>query len=137
MNTPTLLSIGGGLAVACALAATAVLLPAAQAEPEGGAHAQASCFYITQLGPMRPDGARAIYSRISGRTVVRFNIAPDCNSLPGNAEGITVRAVNSGSICSGLDLDISVRDTHERCIVRSIDRLSPDEAAALPKSLQP
>ncbi|MFI4933516.1 MAG: hypothetical protein ACHP7N_02765 [Caulobacterales bacterium] len=119
---------------ATALAALAITLPVAQAQPS---HSAGSCFYITQVSGMKADGARTIYARVSGRTIFRFDLANDCNSLKGNSDTLVLRPANSGSICAPLDMTIGTRESGEECIVKSIARLSDDEAAALPKSVQP
>jgi hypothetical protein len=43
--------------------------------------------------------------------------------------------VGTGRICNRLDLDVSARSN--RCIVQSLTKLTPAEAAALPKRVKP
>jgi len=124
-----------------ALAALGVVacLPAAQALPEASPHRAASCFYISQLGGFRADGARTVYARVSGRNIYRFDLASDCDGLRGHEGTIVLKPVPSGSICAPLDVDLSVRShgTSQRCLIRDIVRLTPEEAAALPNAVKP
>jgi hypothetical protein len=48
---------------------------------------------------------------------------------------IMVNRTGSGQICNKLDLDIRVRGAH--CIVSGMTKLTPEEAAALPRKIKP
>jgi hypothetical protein len=100
--------------------------------PSGGTHA---CFLISQLQATRADGMRTIYARVSGRYIYRIDLARDCFGLPFHAP--VLRPLTAGAICAPLDMDISVAATHERCLAKSLVRLSSIEAAALPRGVRP
>jgi len=116
-----------GLTAAGALGAT---LPVAEAQP---APAQTgTCFQTSQIENTRMVGARTLYIRTSARTVYRMDFANDCDS-DSNGPLIVHPVDNSGQICSAIGVDISVRETGQRCIPTDLARLSPDEVAAIPK----
>ena len=115
------------LTAAGALGAT---LPVAEAQP---APAQTgTCFQTSQIENTRMVGARTLYIRTSARTFYRMEFANDCDS-DANGPLIVHPVDNSGQICSAIGVDISVRETGQRCIPTDLTRLSPDEVAAIPK----
>ena len=116
-----------GLTAAGALTAT---LPVAEAQP---APTQANaCFQTTQIENTRMVNSRTLYIRTSARTFYRMDFAGDCDSQS-NGPLIVHPVDNSGQICSAIGVDISVRETGQRCIPTDLTRLSPDEVAAIPK----
>ena len=116
-----------GLTAVGALGAT---LPVAEAQPVAS-HASA-CFQTTQIENTRMVNSRTLYIRTSARTFYRMDFAGDCDSQS-NGPLIVHPVDNSGQICSAIGVDISVRETGQRCIPTDLTRLSPDEVAAIPK----
>jgi hypothetical protein len=98
-----------------------------------------SCFYVTQIGNSRAADARTLYLRVSGRSVYRVDMKYDCEGLRPTSEPIVLAPTPSGQICGPLDVDITVGEhgTHQRCVVGDIVKLTPEEAAALPRSVTP
>lgn len=98
-----------------------------------------SCFFITALRGTRADGANHLYAKVSAKDIYRFDFKFPCSSLPMSTNGIVLKtAGGTGTICSALDVDISVRDhgVSERCIVDRMVKLTPDEIAKLtPKQM--
>jgi hypothetical protein len=127
-TTQVLRAVMGLGAAAVALAAT---LPIAEAQP-AASHAT-PCFYTTQIMSTRLSGdTRALYIRTSGRGYYRLDFASDCNHS-GNEPLVIHPFTNSGQICSAISVDVSVRDTHERCLATQLTLLTPDEVAQIPK----
>ena len=118
-----------GLAAAGALGST---LPTAEAQPAPAQANANACFQTTQIENTRMVGAHTLYIRTSARTVYRMDFANDCDS-DSNGPLIVHPVDNSGQICSAIGVDISVRETGQRCIPTDLARLSPDEVAAIPK----
>ena len=116
-----------GLTAAGALTAT---LPVAVAQP---APTQANtCFQTTQIENTRMVDSHTLYIRTSARAFYRMDFANDCDS-DSNGPLIVHPVDNSGQICSAIGVDISVRETGQRCVPTDLTRLSPDEVAAIPK----
>jgi hypothetical protein len=120
-----------GLTAAGALGAT---LPVAEAQPVA-THASA-CFRTTQIQNTRMVDSRTLYIRTSARTFYRMSFAGECDSQS-NGPLIIHPVDNSGQICSAIGVDISVRETGQRCIPTDLTRLSPDEVAAIPPKDRP
>ena len=123
------------VSAAALLATLTVTLPVAEAQPPVGAPRQ--CFYVTQMQGFRAEGMRTLYTRVGVRAIYRFDMAQDCHGLPFNSQSIIVAPVASGTICNPLDVDLTLSDTGERCIVKDIVRLTDAEAADLPNRDKP
>ena len=91
-----------------AAAALACAQPAS-AQPHGAGGANDNCFRLSQLSNTRPDGDRRIYLRVGVNSFYRID----------------------------LDLKVSEGGVSEPCFIKSITRLTPEEAAAIPRKVKP
>jgi hypothetical protein len=114
-------------AVAAALGAT---LPTAEAQP--AASAPPSCIRANQIENTRMVDSRVLYIRTSARAFYRMDFAGDCDS-DANGPLIIHPVDNSGEICSAIGVNISVRETGQRCLPTQLTKLTADEVAAIPK----
>ena len=113
-----------GLASLGALAATAAPAP------------RDGCFLTRDLRSHTVDAANhAIYLDVKGVETYQVTTRDNCLATAITTEGITVRDWGLGQICRPLDLEIIVRGNH--CNIASLTRLTPAQASALPKRLQP
>ena len=116
------------IGAACALA---VALPAS-AQPKS----ENSCFWTRDLRNHTVGGDRILYFDVGGRSVYRVETSGSCLAGASSSDPIVmVNRTGSGQVCNRLDLDISVRGAH--CIVSGLTKLTPEEAAALPKKMKP
>jgi hypothetical protein len=109
------------------------------ATPALAQHSQ-NCFQMTQLQSTRADGDKRIYARVGVNTYYRIDLAHRCTSLPYADNGLVLTPAGGGNlICSPIDLDLKVNDhgALEACFIQSITRLTPEEAAAIPKRAKP
>ncbi len=124
------------LLMAGALVASIVLGGAASAAPTPGQ----SCFQMTSLQSTRPDGDKTIYARVGVKQIYRIDLAHRCPELL-SREGIVITPTGGRNlICGPLDFDLRARDvggSSTPCFVERISKLSPEEAAALPKKVVP
>ncbi len=126
-----------GLAAA-ALAAASVPLSASPA----GAQAR-QCFRANDWHGSSAAGPRDLYVRVNINDIWHLAMAHDCAGaqFPGPVSISDVVSGISNEICTGLDLQITVRPrggSHSTaCIVQSINKLTPDEVKALPKKALP
>ena len=114
--------------------------PAAYADPSASDAPPQSCFQMNTLQSTRADGPTRIYLRVGVNTFYRIDLAHRCSSLPYASNGIVMTpAGGTNLICRPLDLDIKANDhgALEPCFIKSITRLSKDEAAAIPKRARP
>ena len=126
-----------GLAAA-PLAAASVPLSASTA----GAEAR-QCFRANDWRGSSASGPRDLYVRVNINDIWHLAMAQDCPGaqFPGPVSISDVVSGISNEICTGLDLQITVRPrggSHSTaCIVQSINKLTPDEVKALPKKAVP
>jgi len=113
-----------GLAAATALAA--------DAQPP----AKASCVWTRDLRNHTVGDAHTLYFDVGGRSVYRVTTSDNCLAGVTSSDPIVLRdRASTGQLCTKLDWDISVRGA--RCIVSDVTRLTPAEAAALPRHVKP
>ncbi len=134
-----LLTMTACMALAAALGAAA---PVLHAQPAPHPNAQ-QCFLSRDWSSWKasPD-SRTIFLRTGVRDVFRLDLAGACTNLQSPEARLITKIRGSDWICSPLDLDLSVSDGvapgfSESCIVKGLSKLTPDQAAALPKNLRP
>lgn len=124
----SLLIVGAG--------ALSIALPAAAQSPTAKTGAESSCFWTRDLRNHSVGGDHILYFDVGGRSVYKAETSGSCLAGASSSDPIVmVNRTGSGQICNPLDLDISVRGV--RCIVSSLTKLTPAEAAAIPRRLHP
>jgi hypothetical protein len=110
--------------------ALALALPA-QAEDAG------RCINVRSIGNHTTDGNNTMYIGVSGnRSIYRATMHNNCFAGTTSSDTIVLRdRPSTGRICTALDLDVTTMTS--RCIVDSLTRLTPEEAAALPRRMRP
>jgi len=114
-----------------AAAISAVLLAAsslaAQATPASKAEsprpANPPCFRLSDLGGHRIASPDTLYYSVRRKEVYKFTFSGSCLAGVTNSDPLILEPVG-GPI-------------PRRCIIKSIERLTPEQAAALPKKLKP
>ncbi|MFL5296869.1 MAG: hypothetical protein ACJ798_10860 [Phenylobacterium sp.] len=119
------------LALACS-AAAAIALPT-QAQPKAN---EPGCFLRSDIRNHTVGDDHTMYFDVGGRGVYRAVMSNSCLASAVSSDPIVmVDRTGSGRICRKIDLDVAVRGT--RCIVDRLERLTPEEVAALPKRQRP
>jgi len=122
---PLVLASLAGLSAAMAFSA------AAQPPPQSG-----QCFWIRDLRNHTVGDDHTLYFDVGGRAVYRATTSGACLAGATSTDPIVLRnRPATGQICNRLDLDVSVRGA--RCIISELTRLTPEEAAALPRRVRP
>jgi hypothetical protein len=120
------------IALALIGAASALIL----ALPAQAAKDDSSCFWTRDLRNHTVGGDHTLYFDVNGRSVWRAEMSNNCLAGATSSDPIILRdRAGMGQICRKLDLDVGVRGN--RCIVDSLTKLTPAEAAALPRKLKP
>jgi hypothetical protein len=126
------LGLGAGLALAGDVAAE--IATPAPAKPAR------QCFFLSDWsGWHSPDG-KVLYLKVRGNETWRVDLNSECNMLRDPTAHLVTQVRGTSTICSPLDLDLSVADTggfKEPCFVKSIRQLSKEEAEAIPKKDRP
>jgi hypothetical protein len=122
-----------GLALAASLPAPA---QAADAKPDR------TCFWTRDIQGHSFGGPSTIYLRARSKEVIALETSNNCTTshLQGDPLIFDLGS-NSGPVCSPLDIDLKIGDPSHGpptpCIIKSIRKLTPAEASAIPKKLQP
>jgi hypothetical protein len=113
-----------------ALAGAAALAAPAAAQPSS------PCFMTRDLRNHTVADAHTLYFDVGGRAVYRATMSNNCLASAVSSDPIVLRdQAGTGRICKPIDLDVGVNGT--RCIAQSLTRLTPEEAAALPRKVRP
>ena len=118
------------MGLGAAVAALGATLPTAEAQP--AASRPPSCFYTTQIENSRMADDHTLYIRTSARGFYRMDFAGDCDA-DANGPLIIHPFSNNGQICSAISVDVSLRETGQRCLPTRLTPLTPDEVAQIPK----
>lgn len=133
MKTATSILAAGAAAVSTlALAASGPLPPK---PPPGAGLSGDQCVPTDDFRNHRIADARTLLVEVWGKGVYRFNMASDCMRGAVSSDRLSIGTVGGGRVCSPGKIDIGVRGG--RCVVESIDRLTAEQAAALPRGLRP
>jgi hypothetical protein len=127
-----------GLAPIAAVALAALTAAPALATGPTDNPAGGKCFYMRDLRGHTVQAPRTLYLDVNGRFVYRVDMANDCLAMATRSDPLVIRSFGgSRTVCKPVDLDISAPRAAGHCFVQNLVRLSPEEAAALPKRLQP
>ena len=121
-----------------ALVGLPALAPSGPAAPADPAR---SCFFVSDwTGGWHAPSPEVIYLRIKRHEVWRVDLSTRAPELQW-ADRSLVTTVNGGNtICSALDLNLSVTDGsgfRTPLIIKALTKLTPDEVAALPAKDRP
>ena len=133
--------IGRSMAMGLALTALVATTASAASPPDSARKDQTrdSCIYITQLGPSHPLGDRAVIFRANVSDYYRLDFAQQCMLTYPQPKLILKPVGGIGSICSALDVDVSVGEQGPEsiatpCIPSAWHKMTPAEVAAIPKA---
>jgi hypothetical protein len=81
---------------------------------------------------------QTLYVRVGVRDVYRFDMFARCPDIDWN-QSLALISRGSSWICSGMDAEVVSHSPigRQRCPVRDMHKLTPDEVAALPKRARP
>jgi hypothetical protein len=116
------------LLLSALLGVTACGLP-----PSTAPEARRACFWPSEVSGFSDAGGDRALVRIGARDSWELTVSPGCPDIDW-AMKIGIRARAGERICSGRPAELLVPDASgsgmRSCLVRSVRRLSPDEAAA-------
>ena len=105
------------------------------------ASTSSNCFLSTDWAGWKSPSPNVIYLRVRVNTVYRLDLATASNDLDEPFVHLVNKVRGSDWICSPLDLDLQLVDDHgafrEPLIVKSLTRLTPAEAQAIPPKFRP
>lgn len=123
--------------VAGLLGAAALGLFAGQAQAKGP---DTPCFFITQWQGWKSPSENVLYLGVNMHDVYRVDLSAGSSMLQYGDVHLISEVRGSSSICSALDLQLSVADTggmRVPLIASKLTKLTPEEVAAIPKKYRP
>lgn len=133
MKTIHKLIAGAALSAAMAMAAGSA---SAGPAPDG----VRNCFFVNEWRGWSSPDPSTLYLRINNREIYRVGLLPGGPNLDRAGYFLISQVRGSSSICSALDLDLSLSDHHgfkTPLFPRTLTRLSPEEIAAIPRKYRP
>lgn len=128
---------------ALALPLAAALLtasPVTAKSPEEGPRSSPArqCFWNRQVTSFASSDERIVNVRVGVKDVYQLEMFGRCDEVDWT-QRIALVSRGGGFICSGLDAEIVTPTTlgPQRCLVRNIRKLTPEEIKALPKRARP
>lgn len=122
----------------------AMMLTAATPAPAAPKSAGAAprCFMIQQITGHTIGNERTLYLNVGGKSVYRVEMSNNCFGGAGPTDPITISPRGaSSSVCGEQDLDVGATlnggGLASRCIIDKMIKLTPPEAANLPKGTRP
>ena len=96
------------------------------------------CFWTRDANGFAAQGDKILNVRVNSRDVYQFEMLGHCQDLDWNNR-IALVSRPGDSICSGMDAEVVTHSPigPQRCPVRSVRKLTPEEIAALPKKARP
>jgi hypothetical protein len=121
------------------LAAAAATTAATAADKPGKPVVRNECFWTRNVNGFAAPDNRTVYVRVNSHDVFRLDLMVPCLDVDWN-QRIALVSRGGSNICSGMDAEIVTHATglgRQRCPVRQIQKLTPQEIAALPKRARP
>ncbi len=129
-----------GRTVASALATALLSIPAGAALAASETPARTPCFFVTQWGGWKSPSPKVIYLGVNMHDVYRLDLAAESSQLQWPDARLISEVRGSSSICTALDLQLSVSDTggfRAPLFPAKLTKLTPEEVAAIPKKFRP
>jgi len=122
--------------LALATLAAVPTVAAAQTDP---ARASTPCFRLSDLGGHKIASSDSLYYSVRRKEVYKFTFSGSCLAGVTNSDPLVLEPLGASSqICKPMDLNLGVGGPmSRRCIIKSIERLTPEQVEALPKKLKP
>ena len=129
------------LSVAAALGALSLSAFPALAEHHADHGANSSCFLSSDWDGWRSPSPTVIYLRVRINDIYRLDLAAPSYELQDADVHLISKVRGSSWICAPVDFDLRLADDHgvlrEQLFVKSMTKLTPEEAKAIPPKFRP
>ncbi|KQW70974.1 hypothetical protein ASE17_15310 [Phenylobacterium sp. Root77] len=124
-----------GLAGVLALGACTTSTPSAET---AAASPTRNCFWANSANSFNAVDDQTVYVRVGVRDVYRLDLFTRCPDVDWNT-AIALQSRGGSSICSGLDATVLTKGPFgpQRCQVRTVTKLTPEEVAAMNPRAKP
>jgi hypothetical protein len=132
-----------GLAVAAAsllaLAAAGPQGAAAKSPLEEAAKPKKQCFWAHQATNFASSDDRFVQVRVGVKDVYQFEMFGHCTDVDYTQRIALATRGDDNRICEGIDADLITPSPigPQRCLVKNIHKLTPEQVAALPRRARP
>ncbi len=122
------------LSLACLFAG-----PALAQAPAKPAPAKSPCFRLSDLENHKIVDAHTLYYGVRGKEVYKFTMSGSCLAAAQDSDPLVLEPFSSTTICRPMDLNLGVMigGGTQTCIIKSIEKLTPEQVAAIPKKFKP
>ena len=138
-KTLTAALLGSALLITAAAGVVQAQTPQGEAAKKAVSSARTDCFFTREVrNYTTADDDKTLYVR-AGKDTYRMETFGRCLDLS-SALNVGLDSHPSSSICSALDVTIVVPSSSmgpQRCAVRTLVKLTPEDVAALPKGDRP
>ncbi|MFM1961077.1 MAG: hypothetical protein RL588_2594 [Pseudomonadota bacterium] len=112
--------------------------PKSEAAKSDAAKPARACFFNRDIRGFAAPDDKTLYLRVRNKEVFRLDMMGRCPDLDWENR-IAIDSRGSSSICDPVDATVLVRGPIgvDRCPVKAITRLTPEEVAALPRKARP
>ena len=127
------------LAAAAAVLAFAAAATAAPNDKPAAPAKQNQCFWTRMADRFAAADEHTLNVRVGVRDVYQFEMFGPCQGIDWD-QHIALVSRPGGMICTGMDAEVIAHEPGlgaQRCMVRSVKKLTPEEVAALPKRGKP
>jgi hypothetical protein len=135
LSMSALRSIGWLLAVALVTANFPSRAQNAEPTPRGEA-----CFYFNEFESWRAPDDRTILIRVGLSRFFRLDLSGRCGGITRASSHLVNRVQGVTRICRPVDWNLTVVDSvgfEQRCVVKAMTMLTPEEVASIPPKLKP
>jgi len=125
--------------IAAALAAAAATGPAVSADKPAPMKNGQQCFYTRMINGFAAPDDQNLYIRVSVNDVYHLTMFSHCQDMDWD-QRLGVVSRSGGFICDKLDVEVIAHARglgRQRCAVRAMEKLTPEQIAALPKHAKP
>lgn len=120
--------------------ATSAAQPEHAAPPAPARHYDKNqCFYTKNVTSFAAPDEHNLYVRVGVRDVYHFEMFGPCPDMDWN-QRLALVSRGSSWICNGMDAEVVTHATgigRQRCQVRHMEKLTPEQVAMLPKRARP
>ena len=112
---------------------------AADKPANASAKPQNQCFWTSMVNGFAAPDDHTLNVRVGVRDVYQFEMFGPCPDIDWN-QRLALVSHSGSSICTGMDAEVITHSPgigRQRCAVRSMRKLTPEEVAALPKRGKP
>lgn len=134
---PTITRQAASCAAILLLASVATGASADEAKPKTDA-APRQCFWTRSINGFNAVDDHTVNLRVGVKDVYQLELLQPCNDIDW-ASKIAIQSRGSSWICSGLDATVIAPSPigPQRCMVKTVRKLTPEEVAALPAKAKP